>query len=170
MENSVKDLIRRRKSVRTFNGATLRKEDRQKLEQYLETLDNPFDVPVEFRFLDAKEYELSSPVIVGTDLYIAAKVSRVPQSEISYGYCFEKFCLYAETIGIGTVMLAATISRKAFEKAMEVRDTEVMPAASPVGYPAEKRSVRETLMRKGLKADERLPFGELFLKDLLRGV
>lgn len=164
MENSVKDIIRRRKSVRTFNGEALRKEDRQKLEQYLETLDNPFDVPVEFRFLDAKEYGLSSPVIVGTELYIAAKVSRIPQSEIAYGYCFEKFCLHAEEVGIGTVMLAATISRKAFEKAMEVRDTEVMPVASPVGYPAEKRSVRETLMRKGLKADERLPFGELFFE------
>ena len=162
MENSVKDIIRRRKSVRTFNGEMLRKEDRQKLEQYLETLDNPFNIPVEFRFLDAKEYGLSSPVIVGTDLYVAAKVSRIPQSEIAYGYCFEKFCLYAEAIGIGTVMLAATINRKAFEKAMEVRDTEVMPVASPVGYPAEKRSVREKLMRKGMKADERLPFGELF--------
>lgn len=165
----MKDIIRRRKSVRTFNGEALRKEDRQKLERYLETLDSPFDVPVEFRFLDAKEYELSSPVIVGTDLYIAAKVSRIPQSEIAYGYCFEKFCLYAEAIGIGTVMLAATISRKAFEKAMEVRDNEVMPAASPVGYPAQKKSVRETLMRKGLKADERLPFGELFYEGSFAG-
>ncbi|MDE7176960.1 MAG: nitroreductase [Lachnospiraceae bacterium] len=164
MENSVKDLIRRRKSVRTFNGAALRKEDREKLEQYLETLDNPFGVPVEFRFLDAKEYELSSSVIVGTDLYIAAKVSRIPQSEIAYGYCFEKFCLHAEAMGIGTVMLAATISRKAFEKAMEVGDTEVMPVASPVGYPAQKKSIRETMMRKGLKADERQPFGELFFE------
>lgn len=42
------------------------------------------------------------------------------------------------------------VSRKTFEKAMEVKDTEVMPAASPVGYPADKRSVRETLMRKGI--------------------
>ena len=164
MENSVKDLIRRRKSVRTFNGAALRKEDRKRLEQYLEALDNPFGVPVEFRFLDAKEHGLSSPVIVGTDLYIAAKVSRIPQSEIAYGYCFEKFCLFAESMGIGTVMLAATISRKAFEKAMEVGDTEVMPAASPVGYPAEKKSIRETMMRKGLKADERMPFGKLFFE------
>ena len=165
MENSVKKIMRRRKSVRTFNGVALREEDRQKLEQYLETLNNPFDVAVEFRFLDAKAYELSSPVVVGTDLYIAAKVSRVPRSEIAYGYCFEKFCLYAESIGIGTVMLAATISRKTFEKAMEIRDAEIMPVASPVGYPAKKRSVRESLMRKGLKADERLPFGELFFEE-----
>lgn len=164
MEISARELIRQRKSVRTFNGAALRKEDREKLEQFLETLGNPFGVPVEFRFLDAKEHNLSSPVIIGTDLYIAAKVSRIPWSEIAYGYCFEKFCLYAEAMGIGTVMLAATISRKTFEKAMEVGNNEVMPAASPVGYPAEKRSMREALMRKGLKADERLPFGKLFFE------
>lgn len=164
MESSVKDTIRRRKSVRTFDGKPLQKEDRQKLENYLRKLDNPFHIPIKFRFLDAKKYNLSSPVIVGTDLYIAAKVSRVPNSEIAYGYCFEKFCLYAKTIGIGTVMLAATISRKAFETAMEVKDTEVMPVASPIGYPAKKRSVRETLMRKGIKSDERLPFEELFFE------
>ena len=45
---------------------------------------------------------------------------------------------------------------------MNVQADEVLPAASPVGYPAEKRSIRETLMRKGLKSDERIAFGELF--------
>lgn len=165
MENSIKDIIRKRKSVRTFDGKSLRPEDKQKLEEYLKALENPFGIPVEFRFLDAKEHELSSPVIVGTDFYVAAKVSRVPQSEIAFGYSFEKFCLYAESIGVGTVMLAATISRKTFERAMEVKDNEVMPVASPIGYPAEKRSVRETMMRKGIKADERLPFEALFFED-----
>lgn len=171
MEKSVKDIIRKRKSVRTFNGKPLLDEDRQKLEGFLKALENPFGVPVDFRFLDAKEHSLSSPVVVGTNLYIAAKISRVPQSEIAYGYSFERFCLHAETLGIGTVMLAATISRKAFEKAMQVGDTEVMPAASPIGYPADKRSVREALMRKGLRSDERLPFNELFFEgDFSRGL
>ena len=164
MEHSIKDIIRKRKSVRTYNGEPLRSEDRQKLEEYLTALDNPFGIPVEFRFLNAKEHGLSSPVIVGTDLYVAAKVGRVPQAEIAYGYSFEKFCLCAETIGVGTVMLAATISRKAFENAMEVKNTEVMPVASPLGYPADKMSAREILMRKGIKADERLPFAALFFE------
>lgn len=66
MAASVKDIIRRRKSVRTYSGEALRSEDRQKLDEFLKTSDNPFGVPVEFRFLDAKEYALSSPVIVGT--------------------------------------------------------------------------------------------------------
>lgn len=165
MNTSIKDIICRRKSVRTFNGEPLRTEDRQKLDEFLKALNNPFDVPVEFRFLDAKEHELSSPVIVGTKEYVAAKVRRVIQFEIAFGYSFETFCLFAESLGIGTVMLAATISRSSFEKAMEIKDTEVMPVASPIGYPADKQSVREKLMRKGIKADERLPFDTLFFEN-----
>ena len=115
--------------------------------------------------MNAKEYGLSSPVIVGTEECVVAKVGRVPQSKIAYGYSFEAFCLFAESLGIGTVMLAATISRSAFEKAVDVKDTEVMPVASPIGYPADKQSVREKLMRKGIKADERLPFDTLFFDN-----
>lgn len=165
MENSIQDIIRARKSVRTFDGTPLRAEDREKLASFIRTLNNPFGVAVEFRLLDAKEYNLTSPVIVGASEYVAAKVGRVPQSEIACGYCFEKFCLFAKSLGIGTVMLAATISRSTFEKAMEVGADEVMPVASPVGYPAEKLSAREKLMRKGIGADARLPFDTLFFVD-----
>ena len=162
MEYAVKDVIRKRRSVRTFSGESLRSEDKQKLEEYRKSLENPFGIPVEFRFLDAKKHGLSSPVIVGTDLYIAGKIRRVPQAEAAFGYSLEKFCLYAKSIGIGTVILAGTLNRGAFEKAMEVKDTEAMMAVSPIGYPAKKMSVRETMMRKGVKANERLPFETLF--------
>ena len=164
MNSSIKDIIRRRKSVRTFSGEALRSGDRQKLEEYLKTLENPFGVPVEFRFLGIKEHGLSSPVVLGTDLYVAAKVSRGPQAEIAFGYSFEAFCLFAESLRIGTVMLAAPISRGAFERALGIRDTEIMPVASPVGYPADKRSVRDKMIRKGAKSDERLPFEALFFE------
>ena len=162
MTFSAKDMIRRRKSVRTFTGKPLKNEDRVALEEYIQSRTNPFDVPVDFRLLDAKEYRLSSPVIVGADLYLAAKVKRCKHYEIGFGYSFEHVCLYAESLGLGTVMLAASLSRAAFEKAIGVQEDEVLPVASPVGYPAQKRSIRESLMRKGLKADERLPFEQLF--------
>lgn len=162
MENSVKDIIRARKSVRTYRDEPLRPSDRQKLKDYLDTLSNPFGVSVDFRMLDAKEFDISSPVIIGAREYVAVKARRVPRYEIACGYSFEKFCLYAKTLGIGTVMLAGTISRNTAEKAMDVQDDEVMPVASPVGYPADKPSLREKMMRKGIKADERLPFESVF--------
>lgn len=82
MDFTVKDIIRGRKSVRTFSGETLRSEDKRKLEEFLKMVDNPFGIPIEFRVLNAKKYGLSSPVIVGAEEYVAAKVSRIPQSEI----------------------------------------------------------------------------------------
>lgn len=158
----IKEIICKRKSVRTFNGQPLGEEDMQKLRDYVATIDNPFGIDIEFRFLDAKEHDLTSPVIVGTDCYVAAKVERAPLFEIAFGYTFEKFCLYALSLGVGTVMLAGTFSRKTFEQAMELKGNEVMPLASPIGYPSDKRSLRERLMCKAISADKRLEFETLF--------
>lgn len=165
MSNSIKDTICNRKSIRTFDGKNITAEDKSKLEEIIRTADNPFGVPVDFMLLDAKENGLSSPVIVGCELYLAAKVKREKHFELAFGYSFEKVCLLAHTLGLGTVMLAASLNRAAFEKAMNIQADEVMPVASPVGYPANKRSIRESLMRKGLKADERLPFEKLFFEN-----
>lgn len=165
MNKTAKELILSRKSVRTFDGKPLSKADRRDLEKYISGLTNPFDIPVTFSLLNAKEYGLSSPVIVGEKEYLAAKAEKVPNFEIAFGYCFEKACLYARSLGIGTVMLAASLNRPAFEKAIDVKENEVMPVASPVGYSAKKKSVRETLMRKGLKADDRKPFEKLFFRE-----
>ena len=162
MKNSVKDIIRKRRSVRTFDERPINKEDMQKLGEAFKKSDNPFEIPVEFRFLDAKKHSLTSPVIIGTNAYVAAKINRVPMYEVAFGYSFEKFCLYAKDLGIGTVMLGGTFNRGNFEKAMQVKENEVMAVATPIGYPAEKMSVREKLMRKGIKADERVPFETIF--------
>ena len=59
------DGIMGRKSVRSFDGAPLRPEDREKLEAYMRELTNPFGIPVECVLLDAKKEGLSSPVITG---------------------------------------------------------------------------------------------------------
>ena len=45
--------IRERKSVRTFDGRPVSAEDREKIEQYIRTIENPFGVPVRFVLLDA---------------------------------------------------------------------------------------------------------------------
>lgn len=165
MSFSAKEMIQKRKSVRSYDGRGLRPKDKAALEQYMQTVSNPFDIPMEFRLLRVKEHKLSSPVIVGEKYYIAAKLFKCKNFEMAFGYSFESVCLYAKSLGIGTVILAGTLNRPAFEKAMEVKGEEVMPAASPVGYPAPRRSVREALMRKGVKADERIPFEKIFFRD-----
>ena len=170
MEESAKRLIRARRSVRTFDGRPLSEGDLADLEAFVEGPTNPFGVPIDFRILDAQAHGLSSAAVVGESTYLAAKVGRVEHGEIAFGYSFENACLHALSLGVGTVMLAASLSREAFEKAMGVQPDEVLPAASPLGYPAGKMSIRESMMRKALGADKRLPFGELFFEgDFSKG-
>lgn len=161
----IAELALARKSVRTFDGTPLRADDRAKLEQFLSHIETPFGVPMEFRMLDAKEHGLSSPVVTGTDLYVAGKLRRGELSEVAFGVAFEKFVLYAQSLGVGTVWIAGTMDRPAFERAMELGEDEYMPAVSPLGYPAKRRGLREVAMRRAIKADARLPFESLFFED-----
>ena len=156
------DHIRGRRSVRTFSGEPLRQEDAQKITAFAETADNPYGLPITWTLLDTKTTGLSSPVIVGEDTYIAGKMRRAPHAEEAFGYSFEQIVLFAESIGLGTTWIAGTMDRSAFEKAVSLQPDEVMPCVSPLGYPAPKLSVREALMRKGVKADSRFPFSALF--------
>ena len=158
----VSELIRSRRSVRTFDGREINEEDLKKLSSYMEKIDNPYGIPVEFKLLDAKEHELTSPVISGADLYVGVKAKRVPHMEEAVGYSLEMLVLYAQSLGIGTVWIGGTMDRAAFERAMELGEDEKMPCVSPLGYPAKKMSVKEGIMRKAVKADSRLPFEKLF--------
>ncbi len=161
----ITDIIKNRKSVRTFNGKEISFAEIEKLKVFIETIENPYKIPVEFKLLNAKENGLICPVVTGTDLYIGGKIKSTPEANVAFGYSFEMLVLYAQSLGIGTVWLGGTMNRSAFEKAMNLGADEIMPCASPIGYPAKKMSLKESMMRKVIKADERLNFQELFFKD-----
>lgn len=161
MEN-IAELVRGRRSVRIFDGQEVSKEDRKKLASYVGKIENPYGIPVSFKLLDGKKQSLPCPVVSGTDLYVGAKVPRVPHMEEAFGYSFEMLVLYAQSMGIGTVWVGGTMDRVAFERAMELQGDERMPCVSPLGYPAAKMSIRESMMRKAIKADRRKLFEELF--------
>ena len=162
---NIVELIKTRRSVRTFDGRTVSVEDKEKLSAYITKIENPYNIPIEFVLLDAKEHGLSSPVIEGEHLYITAKIPKVECSEEAFGYSFEKMVLYAWSLGIGTTWIAATFKRPLFEKVVNKQDNEHMYCISPLGYPSKKMSDKETKMRKALKADERKPAEELFFDE-----
>ena len=158
----VAEIIQNRRSVRTFDGEEVSAEDLEKLSSFMKKIENPYEIPVEFELLNAKQQKLSCPVVSGTNLYVGAKVSRMPHMEEAFGYSFEMLVLYAWSIGIGTVWIGGTMDRGAFERAMKLNEGEVMPCVSPLGYPAKKMALKENMMRKAVKADSRLPFESLF--------
>lgn len=156
------EAIKGRRSVRTYSDRPLDETAKAQLMDFAETIENPFGIPVEFLILDGKANHLKCPVITGTDLYVGGKVQKGSDANLAFGYSFEAFILYAQSLGLGTVWLGGTMNRKAFEEAMNLGADEMMPCATPIGYPAATMSIREKMMRGVIKADERLPFGELF--------
>jgi len=158
----VMELVRSRRSVRTFEDKPLREEDAAAVLECAAAAENPYGIPIDWRLLDAGRDSLSAPVIAGAETYIAGKMRRVPHAEEAFGYSFERVVLYAADRGIGTTWIAGTMDRPAFERAVALEEGEVMPCVSPLGYPAKKMRLKETLMRTGIKADSRLDFSELF--------
>ena len=159
------ELIRTRKSVRTFDGNAVSEEDRKKLSEYIRTIDNPYGIPVKFVMLGAKKHGLSSPVIQGEHIYIIGKVPKVEHCAETFGYSFEKMVLYSWSLGIGTTCIGGTMKRELFEQEAELMDGEIMPCVTPIGYPAKKRSIKEIGMRTAIKADKRIKSEELFFEN-----
>lgn len=160
--NNIKEHIKARRSVRNFDGRPLDEHTKSQLMAYAKDIQNPFGLPVAFNYLEAKRDGLTCPVVSGTELYVGGKIKNVLNANEAFGYTFEEFILYAQSLGLGTVWLGGTMNRDAYEKAMDLAEDEMMPCATPVGYTAKKMSVREIMMRKAIKADERKPFEEIF--------
>ena len=166
------ETIQKRHSVRTYDAKPLSEQDLEKLTAYAKMLQNPFGIPVKVQLLetgDASTKKLGTyGVIKGTKTFLGVTVPKGALSLEAVGYSFEQLILYATHLGIGTCWLAATFDRKAFTGAMNVGDDEWMPAISPIGYPSEKRAISESLMRSGMKSNQRKDWKELFFSGDFR--
>ena len=56
--NSITEHIKNRRSVRTFDGRKLSKADIKKPAYFAKTIENPYKIPVDFKFMNAKEHGL----------------------------------------------------------------------------------------------------------------
>ena len=166
----VQETIKKRNSVRSYEERKLSTKDKEKLMTYADSLTNPFGVKVNFHIiekdLDSKGEKLGTyGVIKGATTFLGVSVENTELGLEAAGYEFENLILYATHMGLGTVWLAATFSRNNFMSAMNVKEGNLFPAISPVGYPTSKRSLRESVMRKTMKSDQRKPWKDIFFKD-----
>ena len=67
------EIIRKRKSVRTFNEQEIPEQTMNQVRNFLKEDTGLFEVPVVFKILDAKKDDVSSPVILGANTYVAGK-------------------------------------------------------------------------------------------------
>jgi nitroreductase len=82
-----------------------------------------------------------------------------------FGYLFEAVILGVTSLGYGTCWLGGTFSRGIFAEAVRLGPDEIIPAVSPVGVPAGRRSAVDRLIAAAAGSSSRMPFSRLFFRD-----
>ena len=170
-KTSVIELIKKRRSVRTYSDKTL---DIQKKEEITDILQNigesPFGSNIKFYLIDKSFAKKDHKVTLGTygfisgaKLFLAGESGRSRIAHFDFGYLMEKIILHLTAMGLGTCWLGGTFSRSEYTKVMTLSAESIIPAITPVGFPADSLSTREKLIRWGAKADNRMKSEELFL-------
>jgi hypothetical protein len=161
--------IRKRISVRSYCGRLL-DEGKESVKRILrENGKGPFDNPVRLAFIDLTEIDTryikklgTYGFIQGADCYFAGAVVPQERAFEDFGYCFEKAILDLTAQGYGTCWMAATFNRQEFARQISLRENEVMPAISPVGYPTVKRIFFEKFLWFLAKSRKRKAWDQLF--------
>lgn len=162
----IDDVVRARKSVRTYSKKALSAIDRAELTGFITSLSNPFSAKVRFKIIQAGEategLKLGTyGMIKGASTYVGSAVERSKFDLEALGFEFEKLILFAADMGLGTCWLGGTFTKDNFAKFMEVSGNELFPAVTPIGYPAKMR-MAEHAVRASFKANQRKDWGNLF--------
>lgn len=166
----VEKTVKARRSVRTYENRKLSKREMDLITNFITGLSNPFSTDVSFRMLEKETSDNGEKmgtygVIKGAGNYIVASVQNGELALEALGYSFEKLVLYATSLGLGTCWLGGTFNRSAFAAAMNLKEGELFPCVSPIGYPMGKKRTMESLMRWAVKAEQRKAWNELFFKQ-----
>ncbi|KEZ90573.1 nitroreductase family protein [Lacrimispora celerecrescens] len=166
----VEKTVMDRSSVRTYENRGLSTNEKDQLNTYIDNLTNPFSIDVTFRLLEktasADGEKLGTyGVIKGAENYIGASAADKELALEALGYSFENLILYATSLGLGTCWLGGTFNRSGFAAAMNLKEGDLFPCISPVGYPTGKKRTLESVMRWVAKSGQRKEWNELFFKQ-----
>ena len=168
--DSILDSIKERYSVRTYGLQKLESNKLKELRDFLAgNTKGPFGNAVRFKLVDVSENavnELKKYVsygnVKGASHFIAGTVKKGTKSMEDFGYCMEKNILLATSLGLGTVWLGGSLNRSNFALEMNAAPDELIPAITPLGYAADKRSVMDKLLRTMSGGKHRKEFNQLF--------
>ena len=162
--------INKRISVRSYAEQPIEPNKKQELIDLLQsTGKGPFGDEVRFTLIDFSEMERNEirslgtyGFISGAKLFIVGAVKDDVRAMEDLGYCFEKVILTATNMGLGTCWMGGTFKRANFAKRINVLEDEIVPAASPIGYARDKRTMGEKVNRRIAGSNHRKPWKDLF--------
>jgi nitroreductase len=163
----VNEIIRRRCSWRSYNGEPVEENVLTQLDSFIKGLSSPpSGSKVRFGTIsspDKKEgVKGTYGVIRGASAFIAGAVNDNLRAMEDFGYQFEKIILFATSLNLGTCWLGGSFKRTVYAERVGLEADEIIPAITPVGYAAGRRTIIDNAFRLIAGSKKRKAFSELF--------
>lgn len=167
---SIIELIKSRRSIRSYDGKDIKEEKLEKLRGFIEEINKEANIKARFTLPtndkeDGKAKKLGTyGVISGANSFIVGILDKDEKDLVEFGYLFEKIVLFATDLDLGTCWLGGTFNRANFQENLDLKENEFIPIVSPVGNPKEKPGIVARLMKVGAGSDKRMSWNELFFQ------
>ncbi len=171
-QQDVIGLIRKRYSCRTYDGEPIVAQVQHQLQTFLDRESRaPFGTRVRLALIAAAKDDQTAVRRLGTYGFIKGATAYVAGAILDaesagaledFGYVVEWAVLYATGLGLGTVWLGGTFTKSRFERMMDLRSGESLPAVIALGNIAERARGTDSVIRRGAQADKRLRREQLF--------
>ena len=163
----ITEIIKKRKSVRSYSDKVISEDLIEEIENYINNVDNPCNIKVRVRLIKKENYDGvvrlgTYGVIRGAKYFLIAACENKEFSLEALGYTFEKVILYCTSLGLSTVWLGGTFSRSSFRKTINLRENEILPIVSPIGYESYSKSFLQNLIKSN---GTRKEFSEIFFEN-----
>lgn len=163
------DAINVRKSVRSYSRRQLEEDIADSVLRFAASLEQPISgcrARVELVHHDGNDADGEKlgtyGVITGRNDYLALIYEEGDYADVNAGWFFEEVLLYCTSIGLATCWLGGTFKKSSFLNRITLEPGEVLAAVSPLGYAADKPTLRDRLMRMGVHGNRRIDFDRLF--------
>lgn len=159
-----------RRSVRSFNSKEpMTEKEAEILRAAITDAKSPFGGKVS---LELKQFDIDGAfkpstygMITGASWYFLMGTDNAEESQLSLGFKMEQVVLKATSMGLGTCWIAATFKGTTFADAAEFPSDTPLQVVMPVGYPADKKSIKEKLIRATMGSAKRKSMADLFIVD-----
>ncbi|PKN36560.1 MAG: nitroreductase [Deltaproteobacteria bacterium HGW-Deltaproteobacteria-2] len=166
----VVNIIRRRKSIRTYLDTPLEENKKETLNKFIsENVVGPFGTKSRFIFITSTEQDKESlkglityGMIKNPTGFIIGAAENSPHNLEDYGYLMEKNILKVTDLNLGTCWLGGTFNSSGFAQKIALQNNEVIPAVTPVGYAVPKITLVDSVIRNSTGADKRKSWSSLF--------
>ncbi len=172
--NAVLDVIKSRRSIRSFSNKALAEEDEKALKDSIRRardvkapLGTSYElVQIPLTPHDRDRMKISSyGFIIGEQGFIVGICENSKDGLIDLGHSMEAIVIDLTSRGIGTCWMVSTFKRSAFDDKIDLQEGQILAAIIAYGYPSRKPSIFDRLAKFSSKSDQRLPFNNLFFMN-----